>query len=83
MRDNTGEDYAKFEQGLVKLYYECFGEDLTQWVLPVLSLDDELKVKEDILVPENQLVQNTMGMLTWAEAELKAVIINREEEDDD
>lgn len=77
MRENDDPRYEEFETGLVKLYFDVFGETLTQWVMPTVALTPDMEIVEDSMVPDGQLIQNTMGLITWADAQLKASIAQR------
>jgi len=63
--------YEEFESKFVKLYYEVFGESPIKWVIPILTYDEHMAVKEDVLVPQEQIFQDTLGLLRWAQIELE------------
>lgn len=82
MRNQDDEKYAKFESELVKLYFDVFGDVLTEWVMPTLSLNSDMELMEDILVPEGQLTHHTMGLVSWADTHLKVTLAEQRNQED-
>lgn len=79
----SDEKYQEFENKFVALFYEVFQERPTRWVIPVISTTEEFEIREDILVPESQLLQDTFGLLEWSKISFEALMFNREDEEDE
>ncbi|MFZ4843941.1 hypothetical protein [Mycetocola saprophilus] len=64
-------DYAAFQAAVEAAASEHLGIMPTQWVMPMVGLDREGDLVEDVTVPDGQLSVNTVGMLRWAQVAIE------------